>query len=199
MKYGFPLALPGQSIGIFGGTFDPPHAGHLLVAKRALRRMGLDEIWWIPTTGNPLKSRQPTPIAQRMTAIQDMIIDPKMKVVDIETQLKTRYTIDTLKALQSQYNGVNFVLVFGADILREMHRWKYWKELAELAPICAIARPGDQLGAGLSPFAQVFAKYRLEPEEARLLPYAQTPAWVILPGVMSELSSTQIREQNEAQ
>ncbi len=193
MKSGFPLAVSGQSVGIFGGSFDPPHAGHLLAAKRALRRVGLDQIWWVPSPGNPLKSRYPAPIAERVTKIKAKISDPKMKVADVESELGTIYTIDTLRALQAIYPGVNFVLVFGADILGEIHRWHNWKTLARLAPIVTVARPGEQLSAGLSPFAQSFARYRLDVEEAPLLKFAKAPAWVILPGVMSELSSTQLR------
>ncbi len=199
MRSGFPLALPGQTIGLFGGSFDPPHAGHLLAAKRALRRADLDQIWWIPSPGNPLKKHQPAPIEERINKINAKITDPRMKVADVETQLGTRYTIDTLRALQTIYPGVNFVLVFGADILGEIHRWRNWRNLAKLAPILTIARPGEQISAGLSPFAQSFARYRLEVEEAPILKYQKAPAWVILPGVMSELSSTQIRAAQNAE
>lgn len=198
MRSGFPLAVSGQSIGIFGGSFDPPHAGHLLAAKRALRRVGLDQIWWIPSPGNPLKTRQPAPMNERLDAIAKLASDPKMKPVDLETLLGTRYTIDTLTALQAMYPGVNFVLIFGADILGELHLWKRWKELVLMAPICAIARPDEQIRAGLSPFAQCFSRYRLRPEEAPLLKMCRAPLWTILPGVMSDLSSTEIRAQNGA-
>ncbi len=196
MKYGLPLATQNQSIGLFGGSFDPPHQGHVLVAKRALKRARLDQIWWIPSPGNPLKSRQPAPMSARISAIQTLITHPKMRVCDIETQLNTRYTIDTLTKLQSLYPSVHFVLIFGSDILSEMHRWHQWDKLAHAAPICVIARPQEQIRAGLSPFAQRFAQYRLEPEDAPLLSRAQAPAWTILPGPMLDISSTELRQQN---
>lgn len=193
---GFPFVARGQAVGLFGGTFDPPHQGHVLAATRALRRAELDQIWWIPSPGNPLKARQPAPIEERKAKIEAMISHPKMRVVDAETRLGTRYTIDTLGALQTLFPHVKFVLIFGADILAEIHRWKNWRALAMMAPICTIARPDDQLSAGLSPFAQTFARLRFEPEEAPLLKSRSAPAWTILPGPMIDLSSSEIRAQN---
>ncbi len=184
----------GQSVGLFGGTFDPPHAGHLLAATRALKRCELDWVWWMPSPGNPLKSRQPAPMEQRLRQIRELAQHPRMIAADIEMRLGTRYTIDTLGALQALYPNVRFVLIFGADILGEFHRWRNWRTLANMAPICTLARPKDQLSAGLSPFAKTFSRYRLEPEAAPMLKFCEAPAWTILPGPMNSLSSTQLRQ-----
>ncbi|MEM6465704.1 MAG: nicotinate-nucleotide adenylyltransferase [Pseudomonadota bacterium] len=193
MFYGSPLALPGQSVGLLGGSFDPPHAGHVHITRRALRRFGLDQVWWMVTPGNPLKTEGPASIERRMAACRAIMSHPKVTITDIETQLSTRFTADTLLALQARYPGVRFVWLMGADNLVSFHHWDEWKTIVRSVPIGVLSRPGEQIAAGLSPAARVFASARVSKQAARGLAHMPAPAWCLLPGPMVEMSSTQLR------
>ncbi len=190
---GEPVARPGLRVGLFGGSFDPPHAGHVHVTRWALKGFGLDRVWWLVSPGNPLKRDAPADLARRMAAARAIMRHPRVEVTDIEARLGTRATADTLAALQALYPGVRFVWLMGADNLAGFHRWGRWQEIMGLAPVGVLARPGEQLRAGLSPAARRFASQRLPMAEARALPFCAPPAWCLLTGRMLDLSSSELR------
>lgn len=190
---GFPRAEPGLRIGLLGGSFDPPHAGHAHITRWALRRLGLDRVWWLVSPGNPLKPRGPAALALRMQACRALMRHPRVEITDIEARLGTRYTAETLARLRARYPGVRFVWLMGADNLAQFHRWDRWRTIAATTPIAVLARPGAQLKAGLSPAARRFATARRRPEAARGLALSKPPAWTLLTGAMSDLSSTRLR------
>ncbi|MDB5451491.1 MAG: nicotinic acid mononucleotide adenylyltransferase [Caulobacteraceae bacterium] len=128
-------------VGLFGGSFNPPHEGHAHVARTALRRLGLDRVIWLVSPGNPLKG-EPAPMADRLAAVRKFATGPKMIVSDVETRLGLRYTVDTVRALQERFPGVEFVWVMGSDNLSGLHRWKQWRRLIKLIPMVVIPRPG---------------------------------------------------------
>lgn len=189
--HGGPPAVPGMRIGLLGGSFDPPHSGHVHITLRALRALGLDRVWWLVSPGNPLKRRGPAEMARRIAAAGALMRHPLVAVTGIEARLGSRYTADTLEALRARYPGVRFVWLMGADNLAGFHRWERWDEIMANVPVAVLARPGEQLRAGLSPAAQRFARLRRAPEAARTL--GDGPGWVLLTGPMSEASSTAIR------
>ncbi|SET05628.1 nicotinate-nucleotide adenylyltransferase [Oceanicella actignis] len=193
MREGLPENPDGLRIGLLGGSFDPPHEGHALISRRALATLGLDRVWWLPTPGNPLKPRPPADLARRLAACRRAAPGPRVKVTDIEARLGTRYTVDTLRHLRAMCPRTRFVWLMGADNLAQLHRWRRWDEIMRLVPVAAFARPGAMVAAGLSPAAQRFARARLRPEAARALALADPPAWTLLPGPTSPLSSTMIR------
>lgn len=180
-------------IGLLGGSFDPPHAGHAHITRWALRALGLDQVWWLVTPGNPLKPRGPAELARRVAAARATIRHPRVRVTDIEARLGTRYTADTLPALMRRYRGVRFVWLMGADNLAGLHRWDHWERIMESVPVAALGRPGAVAAAGLSPAARRYARWRLDAREARGLALRAPPAWTLLTGAMSPLSSTAIR------
>lgn len=193
----FPFATHGQRIGLLGGSFDPPHAGHLHITKQALKRFQLDRVWWMVTPGNPLKTRGPAQIGRRVQACLDLVDDPRILVTDIETRLGTRYTAATLRALLPRYQGVRFVWLMGSDSLADFHRWKDWDWIMETVPIGVMARPGEQLAAGGSRAARRYAQARVPARRAEALPFREAPAWCMLNGPMVNMSSTQIRAKGE--
>ena len=193
----FPFATKGQRIGLLGGSFDPPHAGHLHITKQALKRFQLDRVWWMVTPGNPLKKRGPAEIGRRVQACLDLVDDPRILVTDIETRLGTRYTAATLQALLPRYRGVRFVWLMGSDSLADFHRWKDWDWIMETVPIGVMARPGEQLAAGGSPAARRYAQHRVQARRAEALPFRKAPAWCMLNGPMVDLSSTEIRAKGD--
>lgn len=194
MLNGFPLALAGQKIGLLGGSFDPPHAGHLHISRRALRRFGLHKVWWLVSPGNPLKPDPPATMDRRLAACRNIATDPRIVVTDLEARLGTRYTADTLGRVLALYPATRFVWLMGADNLAGFHRWEHWDKIMETIPIGVLARPGDQLSAGSSPAARTYAQYRWPESAARILPMQQAPAWMLLSGPMVDQSSTAIRQ-----
>lgn len=192
-----PPAKAGQVIGLLGGSFDPPHAGHVHITKAALKRFGLDQVWWLVSPGNPLKKDGPAPLAERVQASKAMMRHPRVRVTDIEARLGTRYTAQTLSALRQRYPAVRFVWLMGADNLAQFHRWQDWRWIMETVPIGVVARPGDRISARLSKAAKVYASARVPDRAAHILGHAQAPAWAFVNLPMSDQSSTAIRARGE--
>jgi nicotinate-nucleotide adenylyltransferase len=192
-----PIATRGQRVGLLGGSFDPPHLGHVHVTLWALKALGLDRVWWLVSPGNPLKRRGPAGIARRVEAARRLMRHPRVEVTDIERRLGSPYTADTLRRLKASYPGVRFVWLMGADNLASFHRWEEWAWIARNFPIAAFARPGEQLRAGLSPMARRFAHRRLPASAARLLGRGDEARWALLTGPMSPASSTAIRRNGD--
>lgn len=163
------------------------------ITEVALRTLRLDRVWWLVSPGNPLKAHGPADMARRVDVSRQTIPHPRVVVTDIEASLGTRYTADTLSRLLPRYPGVRFVWLMGADNLVSFHRWEHWHEIIEQVPIGVLARPGAQVKAGLAPAAQRYARGRIDPRDAALLPYLPAPAWCLVTGPMSSLSSSAIR------
>ncbi len=147
---------PGMKIGLLGGSFNPAHEGHLHVSGVALKRLGLDYIWWLVTPQNPLKSKMGmAPLYDRLAYAADNFEQhPRVIVVDIETTLGTHYTIDTLTALRQRFHQVNFVWLMGSDNLASFQRWKRWRDIAKAMPIAVVMRPGSTLAPRHAKVAQ---------------------------------------------
>lgn len=186
-----------MSVGLLGGSFDPPHRGHVEISLAALKRFGLDRMWWLVTPGNPLKAHTPATLERRMQAAQAMMQHPRIEISDIEARLGTRYTAETLRHLRARYPGVRFVWLMGADNLTHFHRWKDWREILDTVPVGVLARPGDRISARLSPAARIYGRYRLKSSESHLLAQAEAPAWCFLNVPMVEASSTEIRARGD--
>ncbi len=184
---------PGMSVGLFGGSFDPPHAGHCLVSLTALKALQLDRIWWLVSPQNPLKQHAPKDTAARVAACRALARHPKIFVSDEETRLGTQYAIDTVRRLKAASPGVRFVWLMGADNLAGLHKWKFWDDLMREIPVAIYPRPGSTLQAGISPAAMRFAPWRKPASAAASFRFAQAPAWIILDGVLSGLSSSALR------
>lgn len=189
-----PPTLPGLTVGLFGGSFNPPHAGHAHVSRTALIRLKLDRMWWLVSPGNPLKENGSLPsVDERLGAVARLARHPKVVVTDLEARLGTRYTVDLVRRLTALRPSVRFVLVIGADNWATFHRWGGWREIAERVPIAVIDRPGATFRALSSPAARAFAGRRLAERDAVLLPLRTPPAWVFIAGHKMPISSTAIR------
>ncbi len=197
LRADLPKALPGQTIGLFGGSFDPPHAGHLHASREALKRLGLDRVWWLVSPGNPLKTSGPAPLERRMAAARDLVRHPRIIVTDIEARLGTRYTGATIERLRALYPGVRFVWLMGADNLAQFHRWQRWDWIMRTVPVAVLARPGRRVSARTAKAARVFGGARWPEAAARGVPRAPAPAWVFLDMPMIDDSSTAIRERGD--
>jgi nicotinate-nucleotide adenylyltransferase len=187
----------GPVVGLLGGSFYTPHAGHVHITLEALKRFQLDQVWWLVSPGNPLKANGPAPLAQRMAAARDVMDHPRVKISDFEARVGTRVTADTLAALMTRHPGVRFVWLMGADNLAQFHRWKNWQWIMENVPVGVLARPGDRISARNSVAANRFERYRLRGREAALLAGSPPPAWCFINLPMVNLSSTAIRAQGK--
>jgi nicotinate-nucleotide adenylyltransferase len=181
-------------IGLFGGTFDPPHEAHLGATLLALKRLKLDRVWWLVTPGHPLKNTSElAPLQQRIEAARALTHHPRIDVTGLEAVIKTRFTYDTIQWLRARCPGVRFVWIMGADNLRHFHRWQRWRGIAKLVPIVVIDRLGPSLYAAASPAGLALSHARLPENEAVTLPDRRPPAWAFLHGLKSPLSSTELR------
>jgi nicotinate-nucleotide adenylyltransferase len=189
-----PHVEKGLAVGLFGGSFNPPHAGHALVAEIALRRLALDQLWWIVTPGNPLKSgNELAPLAERLMLSEQTAQNPRIKVTAFEAAHNVRYTADTLALVRARNPGVDFVWVMGADGLRDFHRWQRWRKIVMTFPIAVIDRPGSTLSFLSSMVAKTFDYARVDEIDAPRLARMKAPAWTFIHGPRSMLSSTAIR------
>ena len=194
MRQGFPPAEAGMVVGLLGGSFDPAHAGHAHITREALKRFGLDRVWWLVSPGNPLKTEGPAPIDLRLAQARAVMDDPRVVVTDLESRLGTRATADTLDRLTALYPGVRFVWLMGADNLAQFHRWDRWQSILARVPVGVLARPGFGVAARLSVAARMFRAAEVPP---RGLGLRAAPAWAFVNVPLVNLSSSAIRARGE--
>jgi len=183
---------------LLGGSFNPAHEGHLHVSAEALKRLGLDEIWWLVAPQNPLKPvAGMAPFMARLEAARVFARDRRIRVLDLEDQLGTRFTADTLAALRTIYPRQRFVWLMGADNLAQLSRWQRWRSIFARVAIAVFARPTycRRALAGLA--ANRFARYRIR-SSARCLASLDPPVWVFLPVRLDPSSATAIRSRKGA-
>lgn len=188
-----PPARRGQVIGLLGGSFDPPHPGHLHITREAMKRFQLDRVWWLVTPGNPLKSEGPADMQRRLAACRALADDPRITVTALENTLGTRYTAETLAGITAAYRGVNFVWLMGDDNLAGFHRWERWPSILATVPVGVLARPGQDIWARTAKAARVVRHARLREAEAPLLARSVPPAWCHVMIPKRAISSTELR------
>ena len=187
-----------QTIGLLGGSFNPAHEGHVYISERAIKDMGLDGVWWLVSPQNPLKSENGmAPLANRVQSAKKVVKNPRIKITTLETRLGTRYTADTLKALQQRYSNIHFVWIMGADNLATFHRWKDWQVIFNSCRIAIYHRPTYALKALSSITANRFRKNRLHADKASILKQKPPGCWIFLPIRGNPLSATEIRNRLE--
>ena len=184
-----PIA-PGMRIGLLGGSFNPAHEGHVHVSEVALKRLGLDYVWWLVTPQNPLKPvAGMAPIQNRIRDAERVARHPRIVVMDIEHDFHTHYSFDTLCALQKRFPQVKFVWLMGSDNLNIFRRWHRWVEFARRVPIAVIQRPGTILSALYAKPIHRFGQTRA----VRGLGLTRPPAIAVIDGKRNAQSATAIR------
>ena len=190
----------GQRIGLFGGSFNPAHYGHYMVALYALKRLELDWVWWLVSPQNPLKDPSETgEYAARLAYTGEVAKHPRFVVTDIERQMAARTTADTLRGLKPLLGRAHFVWIMGADSFASLHRWHDWLEIPDTLPLAVLARPGFSLRALGGPAATRFAEAQIPTNLAPKLVTATPPAWCFIPMPLRPESSTAIRRRAKAQ
>ncbi len=132
-----------RRIGLLGGSFNPAHRGHRRMSLAAIDALGLDELWWLVSPGNPLKpATGMAPYPARLASARAMARRSLIRVSGFEARAGTRYTIDTLAALRLSYPHDRFIWLMGADTVAQFHQWKDWRRLAQSVAIAVLSRPG---------------------------------------------------------
>ena len=187
--------LESRRIGLLGGSFNPAHEGHLHISLEALKRLGLDEIWWLVSPRNPLKkSDDLADYATRLCTARDIAHHPRIRILDLEQKHGLRYTIDTIRFLKNRHPATQFVWLMGADNLAGFHRWRHWRQIAQLVPIAVLDRAPFALHALHGRFALRFAPYRLPTRSGATLASTPAPAWIYLTIPRHPLSATHLRK-----
>ena len=193
---GLPPHGRGQRIGLFGGSFNPPHDGHRAASLIALHRLKLDWIWWLVTPGNPLKdTRNLPPIGARVEIARQLAAHPRIAVTGLEARLGSPYTCDLVAALRQRCPTVHFVWIMGADSFSNFHHWKHWRAIAATLPLAIVDRPGFTWSTAQTRAATALRGARLPERQAALLATSELPAYVFLHGPRSPLSSTGLRAE----
>jgi nicotinate-nucleotide adenylyltransferase len=178
-------------IGLLGGSFDPAHEGHAHITREALKRMGLDQVWWLVTPGNPLKARQPAPMADRLGRARKVMQHPRVRITALEESFGTRATVETIERLRAVYPRVTFVWLMGADNLVQFHRWERWRDILRSVAVGVLARPGSGVTARLSVAARAFRVHQVARGEN--LRGRKPPVWCFVNLPLNDASSTEIR------
>ncbi len=195
---GLPPHADGQSVGLYGGSFNPPHAGHRQVSLFALKRLGLHQMWWLVSPGNPLKDVAGLPPQkERMQKASEVAAHPRIVITGAEAAFRTRYTADFLRVLKQRAAVARFVWVMGSDNLLQFHRWEDWRAIADFVPIAVVNRPGALTAAMSARAAQALGRYRVDEADAPTLATREPPAWIFLTGPRTAASSTALRGGKE--
>jgi len=177
-----------------GGSFNPAHIGHLHISRLALDKLGLDQVWWLVSPQNPLKPEEDMAAhAERLKSARSIARGRDFWVTDMESDLGTRYTADTLKALKTRFPEYRFVWIMGADNLIDIARWNEWTAIFEAVPVAVFARPAYSFKALVSQAARRFARNRVNENGAAGVVDMKPPAWVFLHIPLSTASATRIR------
>ena len=195
-----PLSAPGQRIGLLGGSFNPAHEGHVEISQYALKRLRLDQVWWLVSPGNPLKSHAGLDgTGQRLQAARGMAArDRRIAVTGFEAELPSAFTASTLAFLRRRHPATKFVWLMGADCLVSFHRWRDWRGILDSMPVAVIDRPGWRLRGLSSKAAARYRGHMLPETRAGLLASRTAPAWTFLTAPLSPLSSTALRASGRA-
>jgi nicotinate-nucleotide adenylyltransferase len=193
-----PMVSPRMRVGLLGGSFNPAHAAHVEISLTAQKRLGLDQVWWLVTPGNPLKRTSKLPsLSERVAAARKVANHPRIAVTGFPGEKGSTYTIDLLNELKRRFPGVSFVWLMGADNLAEFHRWRSWQKIFETTPIAVLDRPGFRMQARASQAATRFQWALVDESDAPGLAWMTPPAWTVITHRLSPLSSTALRGEGK--
>ncbi len=181
-------------IGILGGTFDPPHEGHLFISKFAKIKLDVGEVWWIVTTTNPLKKNK-VDYKKRLKKVKRFLMNHHIKVLEIQDLSKNTYTVDLLEYLFKKFPHKKFIWLMGADNLFSFHLWRNWKKIFYNIPIAIFDRPPYSLSISKAKAILYFKEDRINSKLSRNLKFMKPPKWLFLTGLTNLQSSTKIRQK----
>lgn len=186
-----------RHIGLLGGSFDPPHKGHLYISLEAKKILKLDEIWWLVTPQNPLKINQPASYSERVKNCKIMTKNKPIKIKEIEKKINSQFSYQTIKYLNNHYKYIKFFWLMGADNLINFHQWQNAHRIFNEIPIVVFRRYGYNQQALKSYISNLYKNFRVKNKNIHIDNFNQLPAWTIIQNKEIRISSTEIRQQRE--
>ena len=183
------------TVGILGGSFNPPHPGHLYVSQVFLKTLQLDYVWWVVAKQNPLKVKNQYRSHQlRCDLAAKLIKHPRIIVTNIEKEVKSNYISDVLFYLKNKFPKIKFIWLMGADNLLQFNKWHNWQNIFRSFPIAVFDRGNDVYTSLKGESAIKFAKYKLPEHSLNRLTH-KTPSWGMIRKLKSSYSSTKINSK----
>ena len=186
-----------KSVGLLGGSFDPPHKGHLYISLEAKKILKLDEIWWLVTPQNPLKIAKPATYEERIKNCHAITKRLPIKVTDIEYKINSSYSYESLNFIQNYYKNIKFYWLMGADNLINFHQWQKWRDIFNDISIVVFRRHGYNNKALNSVTTKIFSQFQVIANPIKQSYFKQLPSWTWINNREIKISSTEIRKQRE--
>ncbi len=180
-----------------GGSFNPAHDGHAMVAQLAIKRLRLHRVWWLVSSQNPLKTlAEMSPLEKRVAQAQTIAKHPRIEVSALEAKLGTQYTVDTIQTLSKRFTRTRFVWIMGADNMAQFHAWKDWQTISKTVGIAVFDRPSYSLKALSSQTARRFARFRLSERKGKVITKCRPPVWIFNHTRRNPVSATKLRAKS---
>ena len=186
-----------KKIGLLGGSFDPPHKGHLFISLEAKKILKLDEVWWLVTPKNPLKISEPASYVERVNNCKNITRNFPIKIQEIEKKIHSDYSYKTINYILKHYNSIKFFWLMGADNLINFHKWEKWQKIFNNMSIVIFRRHGYNTKALKSIASQKFKSSRIINSKNNLDNFTVTPSWLVIENKEIKISSSEIRNQRE--
>ena len=186
-----------KSIGLLGGSFDPPHKGHLFISLEAKKILKLEEIWWIVTPQNPLKISKPATYKERIKNCKNITRNFPIKIKEIEKQIGSDYSYKTINYILNHYKNIKFFWLMGADNLISFHKWQNWQKIFNNMSIVIFKRHGYNIKALKSITSKKFINKKIIKAKINIEDFTELPSWAFIENKEIKISSTEIRNQRE--
>ena len=186
-----------KKIGLLGGSFDPPHKGHIFISQEAKKILKLDEVWWIVTPQNPLKILKPATYQERVNNCRDITRNYPIKIKEIEKKIGSDYSYKTINYILHHYANIKFFWLMGADNLISFHKWQNWEKIFKNMSIVIFKRHGYNSKALKSIASKKYNHTRILKSKINLDDFSKLPSWTIIENKEIKISSTEIRNQRE--
>ena len=186
-----------KKIGLLGGSFDPPHKGHLFISMEAKKMLKLDEVWWLVTPQNPHKISKPATYKERVKNCNNITRNFPIKITEIEKQINSNYSYKTINYILNHYKNIKFFWLMGSDNLINFHNWQNWHEIFNNMSIVIFRRHGYNTKALKSIASQKFKSSRIINSNNNLNNFIVTPSWLVIENKEIKISSSEIRNQRE--
>ena len=184
-----------RRIGLLGGSFDPPHKGHIYISIEAKKLLQINEIWWLVTPQNPLKISEPATYQERIKNCKELSKGKPISIKKIEKKINSKYTYQTLDYLLNHYIDVKFFWIMGADNLINFHKWQKWRQIFQEISIVVFKRHGYNNQALKSIACKTFTNYRINSLQINKNHFDKLPSWAWIDNREIKISSTEIRQQ----
>ena len=186
-----------KKIGLLGGSFDPPHKGHLYISLEAKKILCLDDIWWLVTPQNPLKINKPANYKERINNCRNITKNHPIKIKEIEKKIKSKFSYQTINYLNCHYKNIKFFWLMGADNLINFHHWQKWNDIFNDIAIVVFRRHGYNTKALKSHTSHIYKNYKIDRKNLSVDDFIKLPAWTLIQNKEIKVSSTEIRKQRE--